>query len=136
MSRTGDGRERCAAGDGDSRARGAAAVRVLLALVVLLLSAAGVCAPAAHALADAPRAAVAEETRDLPPTDWDAPGDTCRSGPVTGVNSLPPVPVALHVPPDDPPPPAVRPAAPRGIGGPLHDAAPAVDLHRLQVHRT
>ncbi|MFR9722834.1 hypothetical protein ACL02R_05590 [Streptomyces sp. MS19] len=129
MSRTGDGH-----GGTGGPAAGTVAARCLFVLVTLLC-AIGLCSPATaagHPAAGQPPA----RTEIQPPAALDDPADSCHGAPGAAVSPVLPLPVALHVPPQDPPPPALRPVADARVNGPVHDAAPAVDLHRLQVHRT
>ncbi|WP_052849967.1 hypothetical protein [Streptomyces avicenniae] len=130
MSRTGDGH-----GGTDGRTAGTVAARCLLVLVTLLC-AFGLCTPAADAAGHSAAGQPPASTRAEPLDAYEDPADTCHGTPRAAVSPVLPGPVALHVPPQDPPPPAVRPVAEGRVTGPVHDATPAVDLHRLQVHRT
>ncbi|GAB2886760.1 hypothetical protein [Streptomyces mayteni] len=71
-----------------------------------------------------------------PQADSIDPGSKCHGGPGTPADPLLPAPLALHVPPPDPAPPAARVIAAPGISGPANDGAGAVDLHRLRIQRT
>ncbi|RKN05382.1 hypothetical protein D7319_25555 [Streptomyces radicis] len=71
-----------------------------------------------------------------PSMDLKEPGDACHGGHGSSATPVSPTPVPLHIPASDPGPPTFRPCGPLAIGGPTHDGASAVDLHRLQIQRT
>ncbi|MFE1786221.1 hypothetical protein ACFW9F_27520 [Streptomyces sp. NPDC059506] len=81
-----------------------------------------------------------ESHRDRPagdhgPADADRDGSTCHGEKHRTVQVLlPPAPAVQAV--TAPSPATDRTAGGEGIRGPSHDAAPSVDLHRLQVQRT
>ncbi|MDT0445789.1 hypothetical protein [Streptomyces johnsoniae] len=109
------------------------AVSACVLAVVALLCAIGLCTPsAAHGGGEGPRLHTSIE----PDMDYEEPGSSCHGGPGMPADPVPPPPVPLHVPAPDPVPRAALDCAAPGPAGPVHDAVPSVDLHRLQIQRT
>ncbi|MFD5317145.1 hypothetical protein [Streptomyces sp. NPDC127098] len=128
-------------------ASGAPPTRSLLLALVVVLCALGLCAAgaetdalaASHAVSPGQHAAqsdLGQHPHAQQPADSIDPGSTCHGGPGTPADPLLPAPLALHVPPTDPAPPAARVVAIAGISGPANDRVGEVDLHRLRIQRT
>ncbi|TDC73739.1 hypothetical protein [Streptomyces hainanensis] len=112
---------------------------VLCVLGLTAASAEAGAVAAATAAVQGPHAAqsdLGQHPHAPPQADSIDPGSTCHGGPGTPADPLLPAPLALHVPPPDPAPPAARVVAAPGISGPANDEAGAVDLHRLRIQRT